>query len=105
MKSRKPEMTRRAFIETVAAAGAAAASATGARAQTAASTNSEQKTTTPQAPDGRLLKAGLIGCGGRGTGAAVNFLDAGPNLQIVALADVFPDRIAEARKQLKTRRG
>jgi myo-inositol 2-dehydrogenase/D-chiro-inositol 1-dehydrogenase len=38
-----------------------------------------------QAPDGKVLKAGLIGCGGRGTGAAINFLDAGPNLQITAL--------------------
>ncbi|MFO7621680.1 MAG: twin-arginine translocation signal domain-containing protein, partial [Bacteroidales bacterium] len=26
-----------------------------------------------QAPDGPILKAGLIGCGGRGTGAAINF--------------------------------
>ena len=43
------------------------------------------------APDGQPLKAGLIGCGGRGTGAACNFLDAGPNLQITALGDVFED--------------
>ncbi|MEX2402923.1 MAG: hypothetical protein WD625_02255, partial [Balneolales bacterium] len=28
-----------------------------------------------QAPDGKVLKAGLVGCGGRGTGAAANFLD------------------------------
>ncbi len=53
------------------------------------------------APDGRLLKAGLIGCGGRGTGAAVNFLNAGPNLQITALADVFQDRIDRTREVLK----
>ncbi|MBT4410835.1 MAG: twin-arginine translocation signal domain-containing protein, partial [Bacteroidetes bacterium] len=39
-----------------------------------------------QAPDGPVLKAGLIGCGNRGPGAAHNFLEAGPNLQIVALA-------------------
>ncbi|MFH0842232.1 MAG: Gfo/Idh/MocA family oxidoreductase [Bacteroidota bacterium] len=54
-----------------------------------------------QAPDGSLLKAGLIGCGGRGTGAAVNFLDAGPNLQITALGDVFRDRLNQCREQLK----
>ncbi|MBS3771978.1 MAG: hypothetical protein KGY69_17125, partial [Bacteroidales bacterium] len=30
-----------------------------------------------QAPDGELLKAGLVGCGGRGTGAAVQFINAG----------------------------
>ncbi|HOS72731.1 MAG TPA: hypothetical protein PLZ75_09835, partial [Bacteroidales bacterium] len=46
-----------------------------------------------EAPDGRVLKAGLIGCGGRGTGAAVNFLDAGPNLEITALGDIFQDKI------------
>ena len=54
-----------------------------------------------QAPDGRVLKAGLIGCGGRGTGAAINFLDAGPNLEIVALGDVFQDRIDMCRAELK----
>jgi len=53
------------------------------------------------APDGNVIKAGLIGCGGRGTGAANNFLDAGPNLQITALGDIFPDRIEQCREQLK----
>ena len=57
------------------------------------------------APDGPPLKAGLIGCGDRGTGAALNFVDAGPNLQITALADVLPDRIANCRKHLKEHRG
>jgi myo-inositol 2-dehydrogenase / D-chiro-inositol 1-dehydrogenase len=46
-----------------------------------------------QAPDGPVIRAGVIGCGGRGTGAAINFLSAGPNLQIVALGDTFQDRI------------
>jgi predicted dehydrogenase len=54
-----------------------------------------------EAPDGRVLRAGLIGCGGRGTGAAVNFLDAGPNLEITALADIFQDKIDNCRAQLK----
>jgi myo-inositol 2-dehydrogenase / D-chiro-inositol 1-dehydrogenase len=54
-----------------------------------------------QAPDGKVLKAGLIGCGGRGTGAAINFLDAGPNLQITALGDVFQDKIDHCRATLK----
>ncbi len=55
------------------------------------------------APDGPLLKAGLIGCGNRGTGAAINFLNAGPNLQITALGDVFRDRIDSCREELKKR--
>lgn len=54
-----------------------------------------------KAPDGPPLKAGLIGCGGRGRGAALNFLDAGPHLQITALADVFADRVDLARRILK----
>ncbi len=53
------------------------------------------------ANDGKPLRAGLIGCGGRATGAAVNFLSAGPNLQIVALGDLFQDRIDGCRKKLK----
>src|SRR4030066_344008 len=57
-----------------------------------------------QAPDGPVLKAGLIGCGGRGAGAAVNFVDAGPNLQITALGDVFQDRLDQCREQLKKER-
>jgi len=58
-----------------------------------------------QAPDGKVIKAGLIGCGGRGTGAAINFLDAGPNLQITALGDVFQDKIDNCRAKLKQERG
>ena len=58
-----------------------------------------------QAPDGKPLKAGLIGCGGRGTGAAINFLDVGPNLEIVALGDVFQDKIDNCRKELKAEKG
>jgi predicted dehydrogenase len=53
------------------------------------------------ANDGKPLRAGVIGCGGRGTGAAVNFLNAGPNIQIVALGDLFQDRIDNCRKTLK----
>ncbi len=58
-----------------------------------------------KAPDGRLLKAGLIGCGSRGTGAAFNYLDAGSGLEITALADVFWDKLDSCRRQLKNNRG
>jgi len=56
------------------------------------------------APDGEPIRAGVVGCGGRGTGAAINFLDAGPNLSIVAIADVFQDRIDRFRNDLKSER-
>ena len=38
------------------------------------------------------IRVGVIGCGGRGTGAAINCLEADPAVEIVAAADVLPDR-------------
>ena len=102
MKREKPGVSRRAFINTVAAGAAASTAALRARAELA---QSPQQRVASKAADGRPLKAGVIGCGGRGTGAAVNFLDAGSNLQITALADVFPDRVTDAQKLLKEHRG
>lgn len=58
-----------------------------------------------QAPDGPVLRAGVIGCGGRGTGAAINFLSAGPNLQIVALGDTFQDRVDSCREKILKEKG
>ena len=56
------------------------------------------------APDGAVLKAGLIGCGGRGSGAGLNFLQSGPNLELVALADVFEDRLEGCRNILREKK-
>ncbi len=53
------------------------------------------------APDGKPLKAGLVGCGGRGTGAAINFIDSGNGLQITALGDVFKEKLDSCRETLK----
>ncbi|HLP73265.1 MAG TPA: Gfo/Idh/MocA family oxidoreductase [Bacteroidales bacterium] len=58
-----------------------------------------------QAPDGPVIKAGVVGCGGRGTGAAINFLSAGPNLQIVALGDTFQDRVDTCRERILKEKG
>jgi predicted dehydrogenase len=46
------------------------------------------------------IKVGVIGCGGRGTGAAVNCLEASPDTEIIALADMFPDRLQTCLKEL-----
>jgi predicted dehydrogenase len=54
-----------------------------------------------KAKDGAHLKAGLIGCGGRGKGAASDFLNAAPNVSVVALGDVFADRVQDCRRHLK----
>jgi predicted dehydrogenase len=50
------------------------------------------------------IKVGLIGCGGRGTGAAANALNAGPDIRLGALADVFPDKLQGALKSLKAKK-
>jgi len=51
------------------------------------------------APKGKRLRAGLVGVGNRGTGAALNFISSGPDLHIVALADVFQDKIDAGRER------
>ena len=38
------------------------------------------------------IRVGLIGCGGRGTGAAVDAMSADPNVKLVAVGDTFRDR-------------
>ena len=107
MKNRE-ELSRRKFIAstalgtlgTVGAAGLITSCSGGGKRPG----NQKLPVLLKQAPDGKVLKAGLIGCGGRGTGAAMNFFDAGPNLQVVALGDVFQDKIDNCRKVLKTER-
>jgi predicted dehydrogenase len=45
------------------------------------------------------IKIGLIGCGGRGKGAAENAAEASENVKLYALGDLFPDHLEEARRQ------
>src|SRR5207302_7147449 len=51
-----------------------------------------------------LIQIALIGCGGRGGGAAANALSVkrGP-VKLVAMADVFPERLATDLKNLQQR--
>jgi myo-inositol 2-dehydrogenase/D-chiro-inositol 1-dehydrogenase len=104
---KKSEISRRNFLSKAAVAGAA-----GVVAPSFLSFPSGelQQKVTPvtwrdAAPDGPVLKAGVIGCGGRGKGAAVNFLNAGPNLQIVALADTFKERVDDCRATILKQKG
>ncbi|HEX6224914.1 MAG TPA: Gfo/Idh/MocA family oxidoreductase, partial [Chryseolinea sp.] len=46
------------------------------------------------------LKVGLIGCGGRGTGAAAQALQADQNVSLTAMGDAFADRLEESYKAL-----
>jgi predicted dehydrogenase len=84
------QSSRRDFLKTssaLAAAGALAGTLSIGRSAYAAGSD--------------LLKIGLVGCGGRGTGAAVNALGADKNCKLVALADVFSDRLQNSLEVLK----
>ncbi len=48
-----------------------------------------------------VLKIGLVGCGGRGTGAAAQALRADRNVKLVALGDMFSDRLQDCLSSLK----
>ena len=82
------KMTRRDIIKTGAALGAMA-------------TFGALKTNYAWAQGNGRIKVGLVGCGGRGTGAAGDASKASKDVQIVALGDVFPWRINDARNNLK----
>jgi predicted dehydrogenase len=91
------EFSRRDFL----AVGAAAAAGTAILGCAGGQVSATKPTWLDQAPDGRTLRAGLIGCGGRGTGAAMDFMAAGNGLEVVAVADVFRDRVDDFNKKLK----
>src|SRR2546430_11885757 len=46
------------------------------------------------------LRIGLVGCGGRGTGAAKDCLTSSERVELVAIGDLFPDRVTECRANL-----
>jgi predicted dehydrogenase len=47
------------------------------------------------------LRVGLIGCGGRGTGAATQALNADRNVRLVAMGDMFRDRLDSSLATLR----
>src|SRR5258705_12691530 len=52
-----------------------------------------------------LIKVGLIGCGGRGTGAAQQAMNADKNVALTAMGDAFPDQIQNSLATLKASNG
>ena len=83
---RTDAVTRRTFIGTTAAAAAAFAFPGGVFAQ-----GSDR------------LRVGVVGCGGRGTGAALDCMRGSAGVEIVALGDLVPDRLARCRQELGER--
>ncbi len=82
-----PAPTRRSFLR-----GAAAALGGLSVARTAHAAGAER------------IRVGMIGCGGRCTGAAAQSLAADPAVRLVAMADLFPDRIQTALDALRRER-
>lgn len=52
-----------------------------------------------------VIKVGLIGCGGRGSGAAGDALSAGPDIRLTAMADAFKEQLDHSREVLKKQFG
>jgi predicted dehydrogenase len=77
-------VTRRTFVQTTAAATAALAFPGGAFAA-----------------GSDVIRVGLVGCGGRGTGAARDCLQSSDGVELVALGDLTADRLAQCRTQLE----
>jgi predicted dehydrogenase len=56
--------------------------------------------------DNSLIRVGVIGCGGRGSGAADQTLSVpGSNVKVVAIADAFANRVEGLAKNLKAKHG
>lgn len=51
------------------------------------------------------IRVGLIGCGGRGTGAIQQAANTGSTVRVTALADAFPDRVNSCKGILKEKLG
>jgi predicted dehydrogenase len=87
----KKRESRRNFLKSSSTAVAGAALATGLNHQVARMAH---------AASSDEIKIALIGCGGRGNGAAKNNLDSCENTKIVAVADAFQDKAEGAAKRL-----
>jgi predicted dehydrogenase len=51
------------------------------------------------------IRIGVIGCGGRGSGAVDDAISSSPGVSLVAMGDLFPDRLKDARARLKEKFG
>lgn len=86
-------ITRRDFLKTSTVAASAAAIGTLDLSRSAHAAGSD------------AIKVGMIGCGGRCAGAAAEALTADPGTQLVAMADIFRDRIESKLASLKAAKG
>ena len=87
---------RRSFIRQSSAALAGAAVLPGTAAAAAR---------TSRALGNQTIRIALIGCGGRGTGAAIQALSTEGEVQLVAMADAFRDRLDNSFNEISNARG
>ncbi|MDT8303292.1 MAG: Gfo/Idh/MocA family oxidoreductase [Sedimentisphaerales bacterium] len=85
MKTDKNKMTRRRFLKTSTKVTALA----GLSAATQAYGASNDR-----------IRVGLVGCGGRGTGAARDAMTAGANVELVAMGDIFRTKVENSLERL-----
>jgi len=89
-----PKASRREFLQSSAAVAAGAAAAQLAGPAVVSTAGAIDK----------FLKVGLVGCGGRGTGAAAQALTADPHVELTAMGDLFEDQLQNSlailRKEL-----
>ena len=98
------QLSRRNFLEKsaiIGAAGLAGISALSSCRKNNRPVDYDFPPLLDKAPDGKKIRAGLVGCGNRGTGAALNFLSAGNDLELIALADVFEDKVWDCHSKLE----
>ena len=79
------------------------------KASTAAAMGGLTVTTQPsplraQPPSADAIRVGLVGCGGRGTGAAFQALSTAQDVRLVAMADAFPDQVERSYHTLTAER-
>jgi predicted dehydrogenase len=89
MDQTTPAPSRRNFLQTSTTAGAALLGALAAPRAVHAGVD-------------ETIRVGLVGCGGRGSGAAIDALAADPQARLVAVADAFADRAQDMLDLLKT---
>ena len=100
--------SRRSFLTKTAAAGTLGIMGVGSILNSCKSGTPQDLNLPPllsRAPDGKKLKAGVVGCGGRGTGAALNFINSGNDLEVIALGDVLQERVDRCKASIKENTG
>jgi predicted dehydrogenase len=109
MEESSPNLSRRSVLKTSGeTALAAALTGVGTNALAAEKLAAAKPSTRPipavHVAENGTIRVALIGCGGRGTGAAINALSVpnGGPIELVAMADVFPEKLDTVHKTLTT---